>query len=106
MINGSCTVTFKEPTITRDDGGAEVKSYSAITGLDGVSVIVDPISTEKRVLHEKVGEKVSHRVIMDYTTGITTACIMTWDGKDYRILHIRNPNNINHHLELDIYENG
>lgn len=98
------SVTFKSVTETADDGGSLVESTTTV--LSSYPCIIDDVSSTERIIAERNGHQVSHRLYCNYSSSITKDMIVTWDSEDYRITYLRNPNNLDRTLELDIYRNG
>lgn len=98
------TISIKSITETADDGGSIVESETTV--LSSVPCLIDPVSSTQRIMAERNGYFVSHRVFMKYNSSVTENMIVTWNSSDYRITYVRNPNNENRTLELDIYKHG
>lgn len=98
------SVTFKTITETADDGGSLVESET--TTVSDYSCVIDDVSSTERVIAERNGHLVSHRIYGKYNANITKDQIVTWGGEDYQITYLRNPNNLNRTLEIDIYRHG
>ena len=98
------SVTFKSITESTDDGGSLVETESTV--LSNYACIIDDVGSTERVIAERNGHLVSHRIYCKYNSLINKDLIVTWDSNDYKITYLRNPNNLNRKLELDIYLHG
>ena len=98
------SVTFKSITETKDDGGSLVESETTV--LSNYSCVIDDVGSTEQVMAEKNGHLVSHRLYCKYSSLINKDLIVTWDSEDYQITYVKNPNNLNRTLELDIYRHG
>ena len=98
------SVTFKSITETADDGGSLVETETTV--LSDYSCVIDDIGGIERVMAERNGHLVSHRLYCKYNSSINKDLIVTWDSDDYQITYVKNPNNLNRTLELDIYRHG
>lgn len=105
MRNNS-TITFQSVTESKDDGGSLTESWANVTGLTNVACIIDDVSSTERVIAERNGHFVTHRVYMDYNSSVTKDQRIVWNDEYYTITYLRNPNNLNRKLELDIYLHG
>lgn len=98
------TITFKELTETKDDGGSIEETWSNVSGLVDVPCLVDDVSSTERVISERNGYYISKRVFMDYNSSVSKNQRVVFDSVEYTITYVRNPNNLNRKLEIDIYE--
>ncbi len=96
------TITFQENTQSVDAGGSVTFSWSNL--LTNVPCIVDDVSSSEQVIAERNGHFVSQRVLMSYNSLITKDLRVVWNSNNYQVTYVRNPNNLNRTLEIDIYD--
>ena len=81
-------------------------SWANVSGLVSVPCIVDDVSSTERIMAERNGHFVSKRVYLDYNSSITKDLRVVFNSENYTITYLRNPNNLNRLLEIDIYEDA
>lgn len=97
-------ITFQELTESKDDGGSPTESWANVTGLVNVPCLIDDVSSAERVIAERNGYLVSKRIFMDYNSSVAKEQRIVFDSTSYTVTYVRNPNNLNRKLEIDIYE--
>lgn len=96
------TVTFKEGNSGVDANGAPSQTFTAPSAdYEDVAALVRPISSKGKVLR---GKETSDKVYVVYCEqlDVTEDMRVTWNSNDYEIDSIKDPNNLNHHMEIEM----
>ena len=99
MINDYYLPGFQILSYTEvNDGGIAIKTHSVIMEIAGR---MRPLSGNEMVTNEKLGYKSSHRFYCDIAEINNTHILRDPDGRIYDIKYVKNPMEMNHHLEID-----
>lgn len=99
MIGGNVTAEFQTKTVTVNAIGEQEESWSTVKTIRG---FLDLISGDSKyeTYNAKIQES-THVFICDYTPlGVSVNARLIVDGKNYDVMLIDNPMNINRQLEI------
>ena len=96
------TITFQSNTPTYS-GGSKVDSWANVTGLVDIPCLIDDVNSFQKILAERNGHQLDKLIYCDYNSSITKDMRIVWGGENYRITNVRNPNQLNRHLEISVY---
>lgn len=98
------TVDFKTITQTKDSGGNLVDTETTV--LDDYACLIDQVGEDERELLEQMGYFDINIIYCNYNENIVSNMTVAWNGNDYQIRRVRNPNYLNRKLEIVIYRHG
>lgn len=99
MIGGNVTAEFQTKTVTVNAIGEQEESWSTVKTIRG---FLDLISGDSKyeTYNAKIQES-THIFICDYTPlGVSVNARLIVDGKNYDVMLIDNPMNLNRQLEI------
>ena len=99
MIGGNVTAEFQTKTVTVNAIGEQEESWSTVKTIRG---FLDLISGDSKyeTYNAKIQES-THIFICDYTPlGVSVNARLIVDGKNYDVMFIDNPMNLNRQLEI------
>ena len=94
-------LTLEAPTEMPDGSGGVTRSYSTIAT---VFADVTALALDEQVKAERLGPRVSHRIMIRRRTGLTTTHRLRMPGRTFRILAVAEADAAGRYLTLDCAE--
>ena len=97
LLNKRCDI--EQVSNSQDDYGTPVETWTKRH--DQLACRVVPLTGTEQAIFDRDSVRSTHKIFTQYKSGIITADRVLFDSDYYQIHLVRNPGNINHHLELE-----
>ena len=94
------TLTLQTMTLVDDGMGGQVETW---VDSGTFRARISSLSAQERMAQDKTTTFATHRVYCD-NMSVTTADRIKWGSYYFKIVGIRNPSEMYHHLEIDVLE--
>lgn len=82
-------ITIQRKSLTTDDYGGPVESWADVAA--NIPASIEPLSGRELVNAQAVNAEITTKITMRYLAGVTTADRITFEGKNYNLQSVADP---------------
>lgn len=98
-------VTFQTSTRVADGQGGFTETWASLATNPTVYAYLAAVSSRERLFSQQMQYQRSHVLVIRYRTDLNTSMRITYEGREFQIKGIRNPEERKAFLILDLEEN-
>lgn len=98
-------ITFQTATRVSDSQGGFTETWSNLATNPTVYAYLAAVSSRERLFSEQIQYQRSHVIVIRYRSDLDTSMRITYEGREFQIKGIRNPEERKAFLILDVEEN-